>query len=95
MKPIGLLVDSIFGTGTVFGERPPLDLRLAWHYVKEERFEDSIDEYERVRGYYPDIPRFTKNPWFCSEKSAPSARKSTNSTATASEKSPKRRPAET
>ncbi len=62
MKPIGLLVDSIFGTGTLFAERPPLDLRLAQHYVKEERFADAIDEYERVRGYYPDIPEVYEEP---------------------------------
>ncbi len=62
MKPIGLLVDSIFGTGTLFAERPPLDLRLAQHYVREERFADAIDEYERVRGYYPDIAEVYEEP---------------------------------
>ncbi|MEM1297563.1 MAG: hypothetical protein AAGH89_19505, partial [Verrucomicrobiota bacterium] len=62
LKPIGWMVDSLFGTGVVFGERPPLDLRLAQHYVKEERWEEAIDEYARVRGYYPAILEVYSNP---------------------------------
>tara|TARA_R110002096_G_scaffold316010_10_gene510364 strand:- start:18736 stop:19254 length:519 start_codon:yes stop_codon:yes gene_type:complete len=62
LKPISWMVDSLFGTGVVFGERPPLDLRLAQHYVKEERWDDAIEEYARVRGYYPAIPDVYTEP---------------------------------
>lgn len=62
LRPISWIVDSLFGTGVVFAERPPLDLRLAQHYVKEERWGDAIEEYARVRGYYPAILEVYSEP---------------------------------
>ncbi len=56
MKPVSWMVDSLFGTGPGPGGRPPLDLRLAQHYVKQERLKDAIEEYERIQGFYPGIP---------------------------------------
>jgi hypothetical protein len=52
--PFTWLIDVLFGTASQAG-RPPLDLRLARSYVKQERWEEAYEEYERVSGYHPGV----------------------------------------
>lgn len=53
--PFTWLIDVWLGTGAPPGQRPPLDLRLAQHYVRAERWEDACAEYERILGFYPGV----------------------------------------
>ncbi|MEM7012189.1 MAG: hypothetical protein AAF585_11955 [Verrucomicrobiota bacterium] len=53
--PLTWLVDAFFGTGVGGGDKPPLDLRLARHYIKQGRLEDALDEYLRVMEYHPHV----------------------------------------
>lgn len=52
--PFTWLIDFLFGTGSQAG-RPPLDLRLARSYVKQERWDEAYEEYERVSIYHPGV----------------------------------------
>lgn len=53
--PLTWLVDAFFGTGVGGGDKPPLDLRLARHYIKEGRMEEALDEYLRVMEFHPHV----------------------------------------
>ena len=51
-RPFTAFIDGIYGTGPG-KEKPPFDCRLARGYVKQERYEDAVDEYARVMKYHP------------------------------------------
>lgn len=53
MRPFTWMVDKFFGTGPGEGGKPPLDLRLVRFYVKEERFEDALEEARRIVKFHP------------------------------------------
>lgn len=55
LRPFFWLIDSLFGTGIQPWSRPPLDLRLARFYLREERWEEAFAEYERILSYYPRV----------------------------------------
>jgi len=54
LRPFVWVGDALFGTGQS-GQRPPLDLRLARHYLKEERWQEAWAEYERIQSYHPKV----------------------------------------
>lgn len=55
VRPFTFVVDWLLGTMPGSNEKPPLDLRLARHYVKEERYEDALAEYLRVMSHHPGV----------------------------------------
>lgn len=53
LRPFTWGIDFLLGTLPGSGGKPPLDLRLARFYEREERYEDALGEYERVMKNYP------------------------------------------
>lgn len=53
-------VTSLFSNTLVSGaklKKPPLSYKLAEFYIKEERFDDAIYEFEKIIEYYPEEER--------------------------------------
>lgn len=51
-KPLLKMVDLVFSPGGRL-EKPVLNLKLPAHYLKEERYEEALDEYRRILKHYP------------------------------------------
>ena len=54
-RPFTWMIDVLMGTTPPSGERPPIDLRLARSYVAQERLDDALAEYARVKKWHPKI----------------------------------------
>lgn len=53
-RPVTILIDVLFA-GRAEGGKPPLDLRLARGYVKQERLEEALEEYLRMMKFHPHV----------------------------------------
>ena len=66
-RPFMLLIDSVFFPG---GKRskPVLNLKLPAYYVKEQRYAEALDEYEKILKHYPDeVEAYEGAIWLYSE----------------------------
>ncbi len=52
-KPFVLLIDSIFFPGGKLS-KPILNLKLPEFYLREGRYEEALDEYQKIMRHYPD-----------------------------------------
>lgn len=54
MKPFTWFIDLVFFPAGRL-EKPILNLQLPAHYVKQERYDEALDEYHKIIRYHPQV----------------------------------------
>ena len=53
-RPLTLWVDSLFFPGGKLS-KPILNLKLPAYYIREERYEEALSEYQKIIHHHPDV----------------------------------------